>query len=405
MIVSRGAGFSAGMTAVATIMTMTAACSSSPDPTSSRGVTGASTNTSTGRAGSGASSTSDGWSSSTTGSGGAISYSPNNAATGAAGVPPLRDGQCAGGDIPARRVTPTVWLVLDGSGSMNELLEADKSRWMALREALMDPAAGVVKSLEHDIHWGMVMYDGPLPFGVPPTPLPDGGMSASTATTECPRLVTVPPMQDNFSTIEMAYPADPLGGSTPTDMALEAVLAQMPNAGAPQLDTIVQPTILVLATDGEPNDFCSGAFGKDSPQAVLTAVGKLAAVNVPTYVISLAGADMRLTQHLTQVAQSGNTGKAPFIPTSKDQLVQTFRDIIGPPRACDIVLQGSIVAGSECKGTIQINGQVVPCNDPNGWVLKDPSTITLQGTGCESYKLDTEAYISADFPCEAISVN
>ena len=321
----------------------------------------------------------------------------------------LKDGQCASQNIPFTRVTPTVWLVLDGSGSMVDML-GDKSRFVALKEALMDPTAGVVKQLEHDVHWGMVMYDGPLPGGgANQTILPDGAvvMFTSPPATSCPRVVSVEPKADNFEDINKAYPPDPLGGSTPTDKALEAVIAHLPDSGNAQvLDGKSNPTIVVLATDGAPNDFCSESFlPPDVRPNVISAVNKLAASEIKTYVISLAGDDQNLTAHLTDVAAAGKTGKPPFIPTSKDQLVQVFRDIVGPAAACDIVLNGKVKVGSECRGKILINGKELPCNDPNGWKLSNESTVSIQGTACEQYKADRQSFLQADFPCDLIILN
>lgn len=317
----------------------------------------------------------------------------------------LKEGQCARQDIVTMRVVPTIWLVLDGSGSMLDPL-GDKSRFDALKEALMDPVAGVVKSLEHDVKWGMVMYDGP---GVGVLPLADGGiaMFSSPPATTCPRLVTVEPKKDNFNDINAMYPPDPLGGSTPTDKALEAVVAHLPNGGqGPQLDTMIQPTIVVLATDGAPNDFCSMSFlPLDVRPNVISAVKKLKDANIKTYVISLAGDDQMLTQHLIQVAQAGGTGKAPFIPMNKTQLVQTFKDIVGPEVACDIVLTGKVKPGKECMGMIEINNKILPCGSDDGWKLKDESTITITGPACEQYKKDPAAVLHADFPCDIFTLN
>jgi hypothetical protein len=330
----------------------------------------------------------------------------------------LKEGECAGKELPTSRVNPIVWLVLDGSGSMDMPLEftgqdptmmnagtggapaapASPSRWNALKDALMDPAGGVVKSLEQDLQWGMVMYDGPLmggdPFG--------GGMAPAA---ECPRLLVVEPKNDNFMAISAVYPMAPLGGSTPTDKALESVVAHLGDANAPVLDGTINPTIVVLATDGAPNDFCAAFPEFDVTPRVVAAVKKLTAANIKTYVISLAGNDQMLAQNLTQVAAEGGTGKKPFVPTSKDELVQTFRDIIGPGASCDVVLAGEVKKGNECMGTIMINGTPLVCNDPNGWALRDSKTITIQGTACEQYKAKRDALLQASFPCAAIVLN
>ena len=330
--------------------------------------------------------------------------------TGAAGTG-LKDGQCARQDISFTRVTPTVWLVLDGSGSMLEPL-ADRTRWEALREALMDPMGGVVKQLEADVHWGLVVYDGPVPGGGMQGILPDGGVVMFTAppATSCPRVVSVEPKANNYNDLNTAITPLPLGGSTPTDKAIEAVISHLPDMGNTQvLDGKSNPTIVVLATDGAPNDFCTevGFLQPpiDSRPKVISAVSTLAKAEIKTYVISLAGGDQMLTQHLTEVAAAGKTGKPPFIPMNKEELVQTFREIIGPGAACDVVLNGKVKEGSECKGKILINGKELPCNDPNGWRMKDSSTVSIQGTACEQYKADKQSFLQADFPCDIVSLN
>src|SRR5262245_31237379 len=138
----------------------------------------------------------------------------------------LKDGQCAKQNIVTSRVVPTIWLVLDGSGSMLQPLSAmtEQTRWSALTEALMEPNTGVVKSLEKDVEWGVVLYDGPLPGGIAlPTPLPDGGVKELPPATTCPRVVVSEPKKNAYADISMVVGADPLGGSTPTDKALNVV--------------------------------------------------------------------------------------------------------------------------------------------------------------------------------------
>jgi hypothetical protein len=333
-----------------------------------------------------------------------LSTAGTGTGSGAAGSG-LKEGQCAKQDVTTTRIVPTIWLVVDGSGSMVELL-GDKSRWVALREALMDPMAGVVKTLEHDVKWGLIMYDGVL--GVP-VPLPDGGiaMFSSPPATTCPRIIAVEPKKDNFADIDKSYPPDPLGGSTPTDKALLEVIKHLPTGAAVGPDVQFSPTIVVLATDGAPNDLCAMAFPPPDVQpAVISAVQQLAAAGNKTYVISLAGSDVLLTQHLTQVAQVGGTGKPPFIPANKADLIKVFKDIIGPTAACDIKLNGKVKVGSECMGgKIEINGVALPCGTDNGWRLKDESTISITGTACTMYQENLSVSLHADFPCEIFKVN
>jgi von Willebrand factor type A domain len=310
----------------------------------------------------------------------------------------LSDGACAGKDITTMHVVPTIWLVVDGSGSMTTML-GDSTRWTALRDALMDPSIGVVKSLEHVVNWGFLVYDGRSLGGAAPA-LPDGGMFSAPTATTCPRVLSLEPKKDNYAAIDAIYSSEPLGGSTPTDKALQAVVAHLPSAGMTMLDAKVNPTIVVLATDGEPNDYCGDNPFRDVKPAVITAVQQLVAANIKTYVISLAGDDQNLTQHLIQVAQAGGTGKPPFVPTNRDQLVETFRQIIGPDAACEFTLVGGVKQGMECMGKLEINGSPLACNDDNGWRLTDAQTITITGTACDAYKADATAVLHAEFPCE-----
>src|SRR5688572_6422394 len=54
---------------------------------------------------------------------------------GAAGLPA---GTCANALADTASVTPTVWLVVDGSSSMSNNFSGDRTRWQTLRSTLMD---------------------------------------------------------------------------------------------------------------------------------------------------------------------------------------------------------------------------------------------------------------------------
>ena len=396
-----------------TLALVVGACSASPTASRPRiaAPREATSTSGTGGAGSGSSNTLPNPSVGSSSQGSPVLQAPS--VSGAAGSG-LKDGQCAKQNIVISRVVPTIWLVIDGSGSMLDPLGAGapQSRWSALYDALMNADGGIVKTLEKDVQWGVVLYDGPPPGGMSPQiPLPDGGVKMLPPAETCPRVVVVEPKKEAFADIAQVVGIDPLGGSTPTDKALEVVANHLPDMSGQVLDARVFPTIVVLATDGEPNDFCTLdpflglPIGGDVRPKVLSAVERMESMNVKTYVISLAGGDQNLTMHLNRVAASGGTGLPPFFPTTKDQLVQAFKDIIGPETACDVVLNGSVKPGIECMGKIKINGVELPCNDPNGWALKDPSTVAIQGSACQQYKMDLSSVLEADFPCEVIDLN
>lgn len=329
---------------------------------------------------------------------GAAGSAATAGASGAAAIPGVGSTTCAEGVANTTPITPTVWLVLDGSGSMNEDF-GGQTRWEALRAALMD-AGGVVESLQHSVRFGMVLYSGNDMNNNDPAP-----------TGECFQLVTVQPALDNYAALFAQYLAKELGGWTSTDRALDSVVTNLPVTNQDMLDAAPGPVYVVLATDGAPNDHCTGdtrsgrgggsQFDPVTAQRVLDVVGRGAQMGMQMFVISLAGGDADLAAHLEQVASLGGTGQPPFSPANKDGLVASLQQIIGNA-TCQIRLDGSVVAGKECSGDVELNGNSLACASADGWKLIDPQTVQLTGTACSSF-LQTDSLVHASFPCDAYS--
>ncbi|HKU42475.1 MAG TPA: vWA domain-containing protein [Polyangiales bacterium] len=337
------------------------------------------------------------------------------ATSGAGGGSSAAFDECFSIDVRSQ-VTPTVWLLIDGSGSMADPFGPpdppppgapdagvlpSPTRWDALRETLLDPATGVVPKLAHEIKFGMVMYDGPL-GGAPIQTLPDGGPATGMPpTTECPRLATVEPKLDNLDAFNAAFPAIAPGGSTPTHKALAHLISRQPPAGS-----AADPTYVVLATDGAPNDFCSadmnlgGIFGQPSmiPDEVIQLTQQLAMQGTPMYVISLAASDQLLSEHLAKVASAGGTNMSVYTPETKDRLVDTFRQLINPSVLCTIRLPKPRALRDACMGRVKLNDETLECDGPNGWKLRDSMTLELTGAACETFKAGA-AHVEAAFPC------
>jgi hypothetical protein len=71
------------------------------------------------------------------------------------------DALCAEADIFASRVMPTITLLVDGSGTMDENFRSTTdSRWKVLREALMDKKTGAVKPVEEILEIGLSIFSG-----------------------------------------------------------------------------------------------------------------------------------------------------------------------------------------------------------------------------------------------------
>lgn len=323
----------------------------------------------------------------------------------------LGPNTCAGANVQASRIKPTVLFVVDRSGSTSDPYPGSTSRWQAIYDALMDSKAGVVTRLQSVARFGMVLFDGPLEAAasdvvngvfclIPgmPCQTPDAGQPA--ATTSCPRLVIVNPALDNYTAIQTAYqPAGPAGGLTPTARSLEAAykLIREPDQ---RLDQRAQgPAFVVLCTDGKPNG-CIDSVGIPDEQGPIDQLTAAAKNGIKTYVVGVA-ADAEAQTYLDKLATFGDTGAPAFSPASKDDLVAALSQIVGGAVGCNVRLNGSVVPGQECSGTVNLNSQPLGCNDANGWKLTNESEIELQGSACQKFMNDPAAMISATFPCNA----
>jgi hypothetical protein len=296
---------------------------------------------------------------------------------------------CPEGLVRAERVTPRVVLLLDGSCSMStdypsngersaaECVENAGGRWAALRNALIAPQTGVVSRLQGLVEFGLVVFGTEPMCPIPGTPIQ-------------PALNNLPAIQTGIAAVQP-------GQYTPTGPALSWVYDNMLRQGAP--DATLGPQIVILATDGEPNA-CDSA--RTDYQPSVDAVTRSQQLDVSTYVISLADASGDFHDHLQQLANLGvNRSDAPlYEPSTPEQLSTDLELLIGGAVGCDIALNGTVKAGSECMGSVTISGRPLTCNDPNGWILSDPRHVRLQGAACEELKTIEGTAVFAKFPCE-----
>jgi hypothetical protein len=330
-------------------------------------------------------------------SGGKAGSSGTGTGTGAAGS--TNPNRCVTGRANTTRVQPRVILVLDGSCSMSTDYPANgmqsasscvanpKGRWAALRSAMIDPQNGVVPKLQNIVQFGMVV------FGTTPT---------------CPTPIKpISPALNNLPTIQSTIPMVQPGMYTPTGPALDYVYKNMIVASSP--DGNLGPQIVILATDGEPNS-CGGA-GRGGQvttdyQPAIDAVKYGVTVGATTYIVSLADSAGTFHDHLQDLANLGdpaaNGAAKLYTPGSPQELEDALAELVGGAVGCDIALNGTIATGSECKGTVTLDGAAIGCNDPNGWKLVDPQHIRLQGTACQKLMANNGA-VDATFPCDSFS--
>jgi hypothetical protein len=314
---------------------------------------------------------------------------------------------CASASVTASRVVPTVYLVIDGSSSMESNFGGG-TRWSVLRQALVGQN-GVVSKLESVVNFGMTIYSNNDPM-------------------KCPAFTEVKPAIKNFMAISAGYPAMETGGGTPTGEALQHVVDSLPDFSTAAPDQIVSaPPIIVLATDGEPNGCASGiacdwvdwanclgqllgSLSNAAPtyDTTLAAVRAAKAKGIQVWVVSLADGlnnipDLQKTANIgLGLADDAMPGATIYSPKNPDDLTGTLTKLIGNVVSCDVSLEGSLVVSRACEGTVTMNGLPIDCNNAQGWKPLDDKHIQLQGTACDKFKSDPLSVLDARFPCDVV---
>jgi hypothetical protein len=302
------------------------------------------------------------------------------------------NGVCADVNINLDKQIPTVLLLVDQSSSMNAAFGAS-DRWLTLRTSLLDPAAGIVNTLQAQVRFGLALYSGEAD--------------------QCPIITPVAPAMNNFGAIDAAFPVPAAGqptetvliNNTPTGESIDAALAIL--EGVQELGQ----KVIVLATDGDPDHCADGnSNGTDPPREMsIEAAQRAFQEGVFTFVISVA-ADAE-QGHLAELANVGqgyprnDPMMRSYLANDQAQLAAAFATIVEGVRSCAFAINGTVKAGGEADGRVVLNGMPLTLNDPNGWRLSSPSTIELQGTACETVKSADTVSLSATFPCGIVIID
>ena len=311
---------------------------------------------------------------------------------------------CADIDVTTMQVTPSVILIVDQSGSMEDNdLTPGVTRWDALQDALVGPpgvagsdgmgpgAEGLVFDLQAQVRFGLALYSGedmdmcPL-LTVEPSPL-SGVMTNA-----------YPPIKVTY---DMASPIR----WTPTHLAMRQVLDQVLATPPPD------PVLFILATDGQPNE-CERDTSATAEAEVISETQRAYDAGISTYVISLAGDDMDLQAHLDEVANAGqglaratDPPAVSYAPADTDGLRDALTSIIGGALSCILELNGRIVdPDMACSGSVLLDGTPLVCDDPDGWHVVDETHIEVTGAACDTLLGTPGSTLTAQFPCGVISL-
>lgn len=339
------------------------------------------------------------------------------------------DAVCADTTVSLEQIHPKVLLLLDQSSSMyfNRFPMGGSNgcnpdcRWSVLKDVLIGPAGGtggLVKQLENDAELGVMLYsatdsnpnDGDNSILPPPTD------------NVCPRFNGkafdgLAFARGNAAAIDAYLRPAGADDDTPTGPAIRAVVgidgdgAVVDQRGFAAIPGTA-PKVIVLVTDGEP-----ALCGQNNPSdegraAVVSATQQSYALGIQTYVIAIGSQTAGAIAHFKAVANAGQgkdpvTGNADAIlPSTQDQLLTAVRSIVEGSRTCTFELNGQVPPGLERRGTVTLNGAVVPFDEPGapaeGWRLSSPSVLELVGSACETLKSSPDATLTARFPCGVV---
>jgi hypothetical protein len=302
---------------------------------------------------------------------------------------PDQDPTCVDLDVNFQRVTPTVMLLLDQSGSMSKNFEDGKTRWETLRTTLTNPQSSLLKKLNSSVRFGVTLYTSSGGFGTGPTPR------------TCPELQSLGIKLNNFDPISDFLDDHGPKGDTPTAESVDAIVKTL------RAFQEEGPKSIILATDGDPDTCANPDETKNSAQnkaLSVAAVTHAYEAGMPTHVISLG---TEVTQsHLKALAVAGSGGDpnaVAYTALDTSALVAAFDAIIGSVRTCDFTLAGTVTAANASRGKVVLDGQELTFGDANGWEMPDQQTVSLKGRACEQVEADATG-ISMKFPCDAITI-
>ncbi|MBA2542304.1 MAG: VWA domain-containing protein [Deltaproteobacteria bacterium] len=288
--------------------------------------------------------------------------------------PPGEPEECPAVNFTATAVVPSISLLIDRSGSMADPI-GNKTRYAAVRDALVEPTNGVVSTLEARAYFGASLYSTDAP---------------------CPKLYSVPRAMNNRNAIATLINGQAPAGNTPTGPSIDQAVAAFA-ADPPPVDS---PPVIVLATDGLPN----GCNGGDGEAASIAASAASYAAGVRLYVLAVGNGIN--DSHLQKVANAG-AGVAAGQPNAKFYVANTptelrtaFEDIIGGVTSCELSINGTIDESQAMNGTVTLNG--TPLTYGSDWELVNGNVVRLLGQACTSLKSSTNPVVNASFPCGAV---
>jgi hypothetical protein len=220
-------------------------------------------------------------------------------------------------------------------------------------------------------------------------------------------------------TIKASIDMQRMAGGTPTVPAMQGVLE---TALARAMANPDRKVILVFATDGVPDDSCSGGTNgmPNDLASVVTLVGA-AATSSPRVVTYVVGVGSGLTQ-LNAIAAAGGTGNAFLVDTSTN-VVGAFADTLDsirrialaceypipdpePGLAVDVTRVNVTFTTDQPRPFLYVRDRNGCAAAPtNGWYYDDvnmPTKVVLCDAACDAVRTSVDGKIDIVFGCSSI---
>ncbi|MDQ3339012.1 MAG: VWA domain-containing protein [Myxococcota bacterium] len=287
------------------------------------------------------------------------------------------DANCPAVNFTATAVTPSISLLIDRSGSMAEPI-GNTNRYNAIRTSLVDPTNGVITKLQSKAYFGASLYSTDAP---------------------CPRLYSVPRAKDNAPAIANLINSQAPQGNTPTGPSIDQAVAAFATTPPPANS----PPIIVLATDGLPNE-CNSNDTTVGQAKSITAAKAAYAAGIKLFILAVGNGIN--DAHLQSMANAGagvqaGQPNAPFyISNTPQDLTTAFNQIIGGVISCDLMINGNVDASQAAAGQVVLNG--VQLTYGTDWTLVGGNTIRLLGAACNTLKNSSNPVVTASFPCGTV---
>lgn len=284
----------------------------------------------------------------------------------------------------------------------DRMVDTNDWRWNVVRDVLMSPSKGIVKPLEDRVRFGLSLYSGRN--GQIKDPVKQDDPIEIDPTKMCPELIEVPIALGNHQAMLEQFKCSDISDDTPTGESLVAAAATLAAFKEPG------PKVIVLATDGEPDNCeCPDPGGhvpakcKDPGMPaqikadVVATAAKIHEDDVTIHVINVSTpGEAALQKHLEDVASAG--GGMVYPGFSPGALTDAFDAIIDGARSCTIDLDGEIAKGKESSGKVTLDGEELALDGKNGWRANSSSQIELLGKACKLIK-SGQHDLAITFPC------